>query len=83
MLCHAIRCCVTRQVLVPCHNDMYCMLLTCVCVARVGRLNLSWNEPDTTDLMPRFHAAMEMAGKELVDQIMNAYKSWLPARQVG
>jgi len=49
--------------------------------SRVGRLNPSWNEPKV-DVDGRFAMAMELAGKEFVESVLQQAKSWLPARNI-
>lgn len=51
--------------------------------ARVGRLNPSWNEAsDEATVNARFAAAMALATGELVEIIVRAVSSWLPARAI-
>jgi len=51
--------------------------------ARVGRLNPSWQEPNSPDIEnARFKEAMALAAKELFDVILGYCSSWLPARTI-
>lgn len=49
--------------------------------SRVGRLNAEWYEQNP-DQDENFRKAVDMAGKELSDCIVNIAKSWLPARTI-
>mmetsp|Transcript_37266 Transcript_37266/g.93541 ORF Transcript_37266/g.93541 Transcript_37266/m.93541 type:complete len:370 (+) Transcript_37266:75-1184(+) len=51
--------------------------------ARVGRLNPSWQEPNSPAIEnERFQKAMELAAKELFDVICGYCNGWLPARVI-
>jgi uncharacterized UPF0160 family protein len=51
--------------------------------ARVGRLNPSWNEPQTADVQNEcFKKAMELASSEFIAHVEGLVKSWWPARAV-
>ncbi|XP_068155942.1 MYG1 protein C27H6.8 [Drosophila tropicalis] len=47
--------------------------------ARIGRLNPSWQDKDV-DIEQRFKHAMEVAGKEFVQDVLEVCCSWLAAR---
>jgi len=49
--------------------------------SRVGNLNPAWNEKDI-DVNLRFKDAMELTGKEFVQAVHYAAKSWMPARNI-
>ena len=50
---------------------------------RVGRLNPAWNEEVTSEIYnSRFIEAMCLTGCEFIEQVVNLYKNWLPAREI-
>lgn len=51
--------------------------------ARIGRLNPSWQEPNSPDIEnARFKEAMQLAAKELCDVVCGYCNGWLPARTI-
>ena len=50
---------------------------------RVGHLNPSWNEPQTTEIMnERFREAVLLTGGEFISHVESLAKSWWPARSI-
>ncbi|KAL7728351.1 hypothetical protein ACLKA6_007445 [Drosophila palustris] len=47
--------------------------------ARIGKLNPSWQDSNS-DTDQRFHKAMDIAGKELVENVIEVACSWIAAR---
>jgi uncharacterized UPF0160 family protein len=51
--------------------------------SRIGRLNPSWNKPNTPEAMnERFREAMLVATGEFVDRARGFIESWWPAREI-
>lgn len=51
--------------------------------ARIGRLNPSWQEPNSPELEnAKFKEALQLAAKELCDVVCGYSSGWLPARTI-
>jgi uncharacterized UPF0160 family protein len=51
--------------------------------SRVGMLNPSWNEPQSSEIMNScFSQAMELTGTEFLERLLGLVNSWWPARTI-